>query len=138
MREFFSNLGRRIRTGLIGRYGIDEFSRFLMILGIVFLFLGIIRPLQFLAIPAWMLVIYAYYRCFSKNIVKRSNERDRYLRITGKFKGKFSVYGRMWKERKTHKYYRCSVCRTMVRVPRGKGKIAITCPKCRNEFIKTT
>ena len=138
MNNFFSNLGRRIRNGMIGRYGIDEFSRFLMIAGVVLLFMGIFKPLAFLAIPAWILVIYAYFRCFSRNVVKRSSERDRYLRISGRFKGKFELIGRMWKERKTHKYYRCSRCRTMVRVPKGKGRIAITCPKCRNEFIKTT
>lgn len=138
MRRFFGNLGAGLRRWMIGRYGADELSRFLMWCGIILLIAAIFKPVAFLAIPAWIILLYSYFRCFSRNIVKRSKERDVYLRITGKFKSRFSILKKRWRDRNTHVYYRCPGCRTTIRVPRGRGRIAISCPKCRREFIKTT
>ena len=127
-----------MRIWMIGRYGTDELSRFLMWTGLVLMLLSWARPLRFLVIPAWIVLIYAYYRCFSRKIAGRSRERDIYIRITGRFKSFFSVNVRKIKERKTHIFYSCPGCHATVRVPRGKGRIAITCRKCGREFIKTT
>ncbi|MCD7981014.1 MAG: zinc-ribbon domain-containing protein [Clostridiales bacterium] len=41
-------------------------------------------------------------------------------------------------QRKIYKFYMCPHCSQKVRVPKGKGRIEITCPKCRTTFIKTT
>ncbi|MCR4675383.1 MAG: hypothetical protein K5675_10245 [Lachnospiraceae bacterium] len=41
-------------------------------------------------------------------------------------------------QKKIYKFYTCSSCGQKVRVPKGKGKIEITCPKCKNTFIKRT
>jgi len=42
------------------------------------------------------------------------------------------------KDSRTHKYYKCSTYKTTLRVPKAKGKIVITCPKCREKFVKNT
>jgi ribosomal protein L37AE/L43A len=71
-------------------------------------------------------MIWAIFRSFSRNVYKRYQENHRFLLFFDRLK-----------DRK-HKIFQCPRCRQMVRVPRGKGKIAITCPKCRERFIKKT
>lgn len=138
MKNWLQNLNRRFETMMIGRYGTDELSRTLLWAGIILMLVCCFVKVPFLYPLSWVLVIYAYFRSFSKNIIKRSRERDKFMRSTAKIRSKFSMLKRRWKDRKTHNYYRCPKCKTMIRVPKGKGKIAITCPKCRNEIIKTT
>ena len=138
MRQWFDKMGMKFRNWMVGRYGTDELSRCLTWVAVGLMLLSCISALRFLYIPSWIIIIWAYFRVFSKNIYKRSKERDTYLRITGKIRNKFSLLKRMWHDRKTHKYFKCPSCKTMIRVPKGKGKIAITCTKCRNEIIKTT
>lgn len=138
MKNWLDNVRRRFQTMMIGRYGTDELSRTLLWTGIFIMFISCIPVIRFLYPFSWIFIIYAYFRTFSKNIVKRSRERDNFLRATSKFRSKFSLYKRIWKDRKTHNYYKCPKCKAMIRVPKGKGRIAITCTKCRNEIIKTT
>ena len=87
---------------------------------------------------SWILLIWMYYRMFSKNIRKRCEEERMYMDTKEKVvrfcKGDKSVIS----DSKTHKIYRCPHCRQKIRVPRGKGKIEITCPSCRSKFIKRT
>lgn len=138
MKNWFGNLGRKMQLWMIGRYGTDELSKFLVWAGLVLLIASYFRPLRFLSIFAWIVLIWSYFRIFSKNVVKRSRERETYMRLTAKIRSKINVYKRMFRERKTHRYFKCPRCKTMIRVPKGKGKIAITCRKCGNELIKTT
>ena len=142
MKQWFEKLSRKMQNWMVGRYGTDELSRCLLWTGVILMviswFINSSVSVNVLYILAWIIVIYAYFRTFSKNIIKRSRERDTYLRLTSKIRSKFSVLKRRWHDRKTHNYYKCPSCKTTIRVPKGKGKIAITCPKCRNEIIKTT
>lgn len=138
MKQWLNDLNRRFQRWMIGRYGTDELSRFLNYLGLVFLILSFFKPLRNLYVIAWIAIIYSYYRCFSKNIIRRSKERDIYMRYSGKVASWIQLRKRIFKERSTHRYFRCPKCRTMIRVPKGKGKIVITCTRCRNEIIKTT
>lgn len=142
MRNFFDNLRYRFQEWMTGRYGADELNRLMMIGALVFfiasLFSGKVGWLRYMIIPGLVLVIFATIRQFSRNVYARSKERDAYLRIKQKITGFFKLQKRMWSERKTHRYYRCPKCHVAVRVPKGRGKIQITCPKCREKFIKTT
>ncbi len=138
MKAWLEKMSRKAQNWMIGRYGTDELSRFLLWTGVICMFLSCFDKLRILYIPAWILVIWSYFRSFSKNIIKRSRERDQYIRLTAKFRSKLSILKRRWKDRKTHNYYKCPKCKTYIRVPKGKGKIAISCTKCRNEIIKTT
>jgi len=114
----------------------DELSRALAVAGAILIILSLIPALRYIYILAWIVIIYTYYRCFSKNIYRRNQERDWFLKKTRKVRSRINVYRKMWIERKTHKYFRCASCHSFVRVPRGKGKIAIRCTKCSNEMIK--
>lgn len=75
---------------------------------------------------------------FSRNIDKRCQENSRFLLVWNPIKRWFQQQKRRWKERKTHRYYHCPKCKNTLRVPKGIGKICITCPVCRTEFIKKT
>lgn len=142
MKQWFENLARKLQSKMIGRYGTDELSRFLLWTGVALMviswFIKQDAGRNGIYLIAWILVIVAYFRTFSKNIIKRSRERDIFLRLTAKIRSRFSLYKRMWKDRKTCNYYRCPKCKTMIRVPKGKGKIIITCKVCRNEITRTT
>ena len=138
MKNFLRNLGENMRRSMIGRYGTDELSRAMSVAAMIGLVLSCLPKLKFLYIPTLILVIWVMVRTYSRNIQKRYAERAVYLRITAKIRGWFSVRKRMWRERKSHRYYRCKQCSTMLRVPKRKGKIVITCPKCHGQITKRT
>ena len=123
---------------MYGRYGVDELYRPMWITALVLMLLACIPELQFLSVVGLVLLVWCSIRCYSKNIEKRKAERDAYLRFIGKIKGWCSLRKRMRKERKTHRYFKCPDCKKWLRVPKGKGKIQITCPHCHKEIIKKT
>ena len=140
MRGFFYRLGNTIQHFMRGRYGIDEFGSFLLFSGMLLSLLSLIglKIFMWLWIPSFILIIWSYVRCFSKKIDKRRRELVRYQKIKNRIRDKFAYWRRRFRERKTHKYYRCRLCKTVLRVPKGKGKIEITCPKCKGRMTKKT
>lgn len=138
MRNWFRNFGARMQQSMVGRYGPDELSKALSTTGLILLLLSLIPALYFLYGPALVLVIWSTIRSFSKKIEKREAEREAYLRFVGKIKSFFRVKKKAWQERKTHRHFRCKQCKTMLRVPKGRGTIKIRCPKCGMEIIKKT
>ncbi len=138
MKNFFANINAKMQQWMSGRYGYDELSRDLSLLALALMFLSLIPSLLFLYVPTILLCIWSLFRCYSRNLEKRQAERTAYLRFTGKVKGWVSLRRTMWKEGKTHRYFRCEACGMVLRVPKGKGKIQISCPKCHKAFIKNT
>jgi hypothetical protein len=128
----------QFRRFMYGRYGFDRLTRDIVILSMLVTFIGSITRLLPLYVLSYLLLFYALFRTFSKNIQKRYNENMAYSRITGPIGKKLHDFFLILFGTKTHKYYRCSHCRQTIRVPKGKGKICITCPKCRSEFIRKT
>ncbi len=139
MRGFFHRLGNTVQYFMQGRYGVDELGVFLLIVGFLASFVfARIRPLSWISVIAFFVLIWAYVRIFSKNFDKRRRELMAYRRMRDKFRERISLVKRIIAERKTHRYFKCKTCKTRLRVPRGKGKIEITCPKCRTKIIKKT
>ena len=128
MREKFARF-------MMGRYGVDQFSKFLTIFTIVLMVLGLfIHPiLYYLGIVG---MIYMYFRIFSRNRVKRSSENQWYLRKSYAVRNWFEKKKRMWKLKKTHKIFKCPTCSQKIKVPKGRGRIEIRCTKCGTKFIK--
>ena len=85
---------------------------------------------------SWALLIYSLFRTFSKRTQARAAENYRYFVCKNKVLSWFRRCKARWQDRKTHRYFRCPQCKATVRVPKGKGKIRITCPKCQNQFVK--
>lgn len=125
---------------MMGRYGVDQFSRailmFTLVLIVVSLFFRTPVAGTIFNVVILFLLIYNYVRMFSRNHEKRYAENQAYLRIVWKVKGFFQKEASHMKQRKTHHIYTCPDCRQKIRIPRGRGKICITCPKCGKEFIK--
>lgn len=127
-------MGYKLKMGLVrfmsGRYGTDKLNSVLLWTGLVLCLLSMFMPVGWanlaLSLLAQVFMVVAVLRCFSRNTYKRYQENRRFLFLLQKLKDR------------EHKYFSCPKCRQSVRVPRGKGKISITCPKCREKFVKKT
>ena len=121
---------------MAGRYGSDQFNMFLLILAIVLMILNLffIRN-SFLSTFVWLILIYNLFRTYSRNIYKRKAENDKYLSLIQPIKKRTNIIKKN-REDHEHKYFLCPQCKQTVRVPKGRGKITITCPKCNHKFDK--
>ena len=125
-----------------GRYGVDDLSRFTMGVALVLIILAMFAnifsrtvgsTLDILGVAA---IVYAYIRIFSRNIQQRYAENQKFLQMTLKFRFRFNKEKDLMKQRKTHHIYSCPGCGQKIRIPKGKGKIEIECPKCHTKFVK--
>ena len=130
MNNFFRRLGERFRHFMLGRYGTDKLNMAILICGVVCSILSMFVRFAILNMAltaiSYGLMGWAIFRMLSRNTYKRYQENRKYLRFVERLKDR------------DHRYYDCPRCRQPVRVPKGKGKIAITCPKCKEKFIKKT
>ncbi len=74
-----------------------------------------------------LMVFYMFFRIFSKNIVARRRENERFC-------GFFKLRRNKFRDRKTHIYRKCPKCKVVLRLPKAKGKHMVVCPKCRERF----
>lgn len=132
-----------LRRFMYGRYGTDQLSMFLFvvyfILAVVSIFFRRTPVGIVLTIIGYGIMILYFFRVFSRNIYKRAAENQKFLQMWNQIKNYFKYLKLKFQERNgVKKLYRCPKCHQIIRVPKGRGKIAITCPKCRFEFIKKT
>lgn len=123
---------------MMGRYGADDLNKFILIAAAVVIILSMFVFPDILYPISLALIIIGFFRMLSKNVHKRSLENQRYLQMTYKVRRWFSSRKSQVEQRDTHRFYSCPSCRTRLRVPRGKGRIIITCPKCRTTIEKIT
>lgn len=130
----------KLQRFMAGRYGADEFARFLNIWVLVFLVLsmfgGWLPVLSVFYVIGIGLMIYNCFRMLSRNTSKRYEENRRFLDMRYRFTVKRDRMKKRFAQRSTHRFYKCPDCKQTVRVPKGRGKICITCPKCRREFVR--
>ncbi|MBQ4641426.1 MAG: hypothetical protein IJB47_02295 [Oscillospiraceae bacterium] len=134
IKYWLQNLGAKLGAGLrhfmLGRYGTDKLNTVILISGVIASLLSMFIKIPvvnlILTVISYALMIWAIYRMLSRNTYKRYQENRKFLRLKERLKDK------------QHRYFGCPRCRQQVRVPRGKGKISITCPKCGEKFIKKT
>jgi ribosomal protein L37AE/L43A len=123
------------RRFMAGRYGPDSLNRALSALALLDLLVALLtgKPLLLLlGLALWGIV---YFRMFSRNISKRYEENQRWLQFYGKVRDRFRRLIARLRDRE-HRYFKCPDCGTMLRVPRGRGKIQVTCPHCSRQIIK--
>lgn len=117
-----------------GRYGYDELNKFLLVMYIIFIMINLFTRFYLLNILSFVIAIILLFRIFSKNIEKRYAENRKFMYITAPIRVWFDNIRNSSKS--SSKVFVCSKCHQKVRVPKGKGKIEITCPKCNYKFIK--
>ncbi|MBR6896859.1 MAG: hypothetical protein IKN24_01700 [Lachnospiraceae bacterium] len=134
----FAKLKKSLYNQLRGRYGIDSYSNFLLgfglILAVITLFVRNSYVYIGMTAVAWICFVYAYIRMFSKNYEKRSAQNRRFLACLGAFRTFVNRKKAHYKISRTHKIFTCPGCRQKIKVPKGKGNVVISCPKCRMEF----
>ena len=147
--NWLTRFSYRINRLMAGRYGSDQASIGLLIAYFILVFLARLLRLPVLSFLALLPLIWGTYRIFSRNIAARYRENELFLRYWSRVKNWFRQSSQgfeSWRSRtlyrmndkKTHRYYHCPNCKNTLRVPKGKGKIAITCPVCHTEFIRKT
>ncbi len=131
----------RFRNFMRGRYGVDQLSNGLVLLFFILILIGILTRNTIFTWIALIPMILSYYRMFSKNFSKRYNENRIYTNLMSpiydlldKIKGFFNRKIKRFKTRKEYKYFKCPNCKQELRVPRGRGEITVTCPKCKQSF----
>lgn len=153
----------RFRNRLIqfmqGRNGIDAYARFVnrtslifLLIALLFTFLSsiflkssvigaavVFRILYFVFYGIGMLLLFYWcFRVFSKNVAKRQAENTRFLYRMQRIRRKVDLLKQRWKDRKLFRYFKCPQCGQKLRAPRHKGKIRVTCSKCKNVFQTKT
>jgi len=123
---------------MIGRYGPDHLGIAMVILSLLLSLLNGITHFTPLMYVSYIIIILAFFRILSRNISRRRAENDKFIRYWWPVRTKISRAWANIKNRKTHKFLKCPGCNNTLRVPKGKGKIQITCPKCGERFIKKT
>ena len=130
MRGFFWRLRQGLQRFMMGRYGTDKLNMAILGAGLIACLISIFIPFPpvnlLLTLLSYGLMGLAIFRSLSRNTYKRYQENRKYLMFLQRFKDR------------EHRYFDCPRCRQQVRVPRKKGKIAISCPKCGEKFIRKT
>ena len=130
LRLAFSKLTSSLRHFMAGRYGTDRLNMAILCAGLAASILSVALPVPPVNLIFWVLsyalMILAIWRSLSRNTYKRYQENRKFLQFFDRIKDRH------------HRYFDCPKCHQLVRVPRGKGKIAITCPRCKEKFIKNT
>ena len=127
-----------LRKFMAGRYGVDNFSNTLITISLILFVINIFARVQILYTIGIVILIYSYFRVFSKNINKRYQENIQFLNATKPIRSKFNKIKNRLKSLKTHKYYKCPQCSQELRVPKGKRKVNIKCRNCNHKFVRRT
>lgn len=146
----------RLNQFMVGRYGMDAYSRFISGVAMSFIIFSLVMSLFRARVASTVfsymgvaLVVYAYFRIFSRNFNRRYMENQKFLMYSAKAipvitKYSFKLRNTIGKtkydlqQRRIYHIYKCPTCSQKIRIPRGKGRIQVKCPKCYTEFIKNS
>lgn len=126
----------KLRHFMYGRYGVDELTRFVLMFDCLLMVVSFLIRSDILNFACIIIILLCYIRMLSRNYSKRYAENQIYLKYRNKFMSKIAQLKYNMNQRKVYHIYKCPSCKQKIRVPKGKGKISISCPKCKNEFIK--
>ncbi|MDR3210241.1 MAG: hypothetical protein LBT36_06425 [Oscillospiraceae bacterium] len=127
-----------LRRFMSGRYGPDQLNVALIVLALLLSIAGSLAGLPFLPYISYLPLAFALFRLLSRRIEARRRENDRFLRYWAPFRTRAKRRVTSFRDRRTHKYFACPGCRNTLRVPKGRGKLQITCPRCGERFIRNS
>ncbi len=120
----------RMAQWMVGRYGMDELMQAMMIVACVLIVINFFAQSGILSTLSLLLMVLALFRCYSRNHQARRKELDTYLRLMEKPKAWWRLTNKRYENRKSTLYFKCKGCGAMLNVPKGKGRMRVTCPKC--------
>jgi len=121
-----------------GRYGGDQLSTLLILLSLFLTLFGRLTNIYLLLYIGYIPLVISIFRIFSKDINKRRMENYKFAIFMSPVYSWFKKTENKIKDRKTHKYIKCPNCHSSLRLPKGKGRLMVTCPKCKEKFEKRT
>ena len=116
----------RFSKFMYGRYGADQFSKFLLGLTIALCIISLFVPRRLGSLFSTLILL----------LYKRAAENEKYMRILGSWRNKVANEKNLAGQRKYYHFYKCPECGQRIRIPKGHGKIQIRCPKCNATFIR--
>lgn len=119
-----------------GRRGIDELSRFIVVIGAIITIIAMITNIGALSIVATLVLLVPLLRCLSTNLDQRQRENDAFCRLTKGPRQQLVLLIRNIQYRKTKRFFICPSCGKFMSIPVGQGKIKISCPYCDTEMIR--
>lgn len=123
----------RFHRFMYGRYGYDQLGWFLLALYLILYLLTLLTRWNIFYWLGTVSIFFAIYRIFSRNLPRRRSENTRFLHAASPAIRWWKLHSAIWKD-KDHRYFKCPNCGQQLRVPRGKGKINITCRSCGASF----
>lgn len=140
MRAFLDKMKYSFARFMSGRNGMDDLARAEWIVVWIFLLLSFFIRVPvvqlILLILFWGVTIHLYFRVFSKNLSKRRAENQVFANARYRLVVYFNKQKKLRQQKKIYRFFKCPDCKQKVRIPKGHGKILITCPKCRTEFTR--
>lgn len=119
---------------MYGRYGTDSLNTFILSSALVLALLNMFFFDNGIVNVSVTIILFIYiFRSYSRNIYKRRSENDKFMQLIRPFRKRANLAKKQAKD-KDHRYFVCPGCKQNVRVPKGRGKIVITCPTCREKF----
>lgn len=125
-----------IQKFMMGRYGLDQLSNAMFILSIVVILGSVLLKNDVLNTAGIIILLLSYLRMFSRNTSARYKENQKFMSLFGNMKRRAKGYSDTAKNKSQYKYFKCPSCGQKLRVPKGKGRVSINCPKCRQTFIR--
>ncbi len=127
---------QKLAMFMSGRYGFDKLNFVLAIASIIISCFATLFDFEALSIISFVLTLYVIFRMFSKNIPMRQKEYYSFLKLWTPIEKWFTIKKKAFDDRASYKYFKCPNCSQQLRAPKGRGKILVTCQKCRKEFSK--
>lgn len=126
----------KFRRFMACRYGNDALNQFLSIAVLACLVLSMLFRVGVFYWIGLALAVYEMFRLFSRNISARTAENYKFYTLQENARRWWHGVRGQWSSRRVYHYYRCPKCHQKLRVPRGRGRIQISCPRCGSQFIK--
>lgn len=121
----------KFQNFMMGRNGLDETAKYTYIAGLVIYVISLFTGSSLLYYLATFMLLYGLFRVFSRNVAARRSENRKFLDEVNLQKQRFE-------QRKEYRIFKCKGCGRKIRVPRGKGKVEVTCPICGNKEVHRT
>ena len=128
------SLRERFAKFMTYRYGFDRLYYVLVAIYFALVIINIFVRSPIIYSLETLIIIYTFYRVFSKNIYKRQKENEWLIKITDKLEKFINLQKCKYRDRKTHVYRRCPSCKNNLRLPKSKGKHTVACPCCKHRF----